>query len=46
MLFNGLEFVDRFRAAAEAGFHGVEYLFPYDYDAGVLKNQLAEHDLS
>ena len=32
MLFNELPFLDRFQAAAEAGFHGVEYLFPYGYD--------------
>jgi hydroxypyruvate isomerase len=38
MLWNDLDFTDRFAAAAKAGFAGVEYLFPYDYD----KNQLAE----
>ena len=38
MLWNELPFVDRFAAAARAGFRGVEYLFPYDYD----KRQLAE----
>ena len=38
MLFNEVDFLDRFDAAAKAGFHGVEYLFPYAYD----KNQLAE----
>ncbi len=37
MLFNELPFLDRFEAAADAGFSGVEYLFPYDFD----KNQLA-----
>ncbi|HXN10248.1 MAG TPA: TIM barrel protein, partial [Steroidobacteraceae bacterium] len=29
MLFNELEFLERFRAAKDAGFRGVEYLFPY-----------------
>ena len=29
MLFTELEFEDRFEAAAQAGFQGVEYLFPY-----------------
>jgi hydroxypyruvate isomerase len=38
MLFNEVDFLSRFEAAAKAGFKGVEYLFPYDYD----KNQLAE----
>ena len=38
MLFNEVDFLERFDAAAKAGFRGVEYLFPYAYD----KNQLAE----
>ncbi len=38
MLFNELDFLDRFAAAAAAGFRGVEYLFPYAYS----KEQLAE----
>jgi hydroxypyruvate isomerase len=29
MLWNELDFLDRFDAAAKAGFKGVEYLFPY-----------------
>ena len=32
MLFNELPFLDRFRAAAEAGFRGVEFLFPYEFE--------------
>ena len=31
MLFNEAPFLDRFQAAAQAGFKGVEYLFPYDF---------------
>jgi hydroxypyruvate isomerase len=38
MLFNEVDFLERFDAAAQAGFRGVEYLFPYAYD----KNQLAD----
>ena len=38
MMFTEVEFVDRFAAAARAGFQGVEFLFPYAHD----KNQLAE----
>ena len=30
MLFTELPFLDRFAAAASAGFKGVEYLSPYD----------------
>ncbi len=43
MLWNELDFLDRFRAAAKAGFAGVEYLFPYDYDAHQLAEKLARH---
>lgn len=32
MLFTELPFLDRFAAAADAGFEGVEFLFPYDFD--------------
>lgn len=38
MLFNEMPFLDRFAAAADAGFKGVEFLFPYAYE----KQQLAE----
>ena len=38
MMFNEIGFIDRFDAAARAGFKGVEYLFPYPYP----KEQLAE----
>jgi hydroxypyruvate isomerase len=38
MMFTEVDFLDRFRAAAQAGFQGVEFLFPYRYD----KNQLAD----
>jgi hydroxypyruvate isomerase len=45
MLFNEVDFLDRFAAAAEAGFEGVEYLFPYPYAAEDLAERLAKHDL-
>ena len=41
MLFGETPFLDRFDAAARAGFEAVEYLFPYDYDATVLQEQAA-----
>jgi len=40
LLFNEVPFMDRFRAAAQAGFTGVEYLFPYDYDKDELADAL------
>jgi len=45
MLFNELEFTDRFEAAAKAGFHGVEYLFPYAYPKEQLAETLGRHGL-
>jgi hydroxypyruvate isomerase len=38
LLFNEVPFLDRFQAAAEAGFKGVEFLFPYAFD----KDEIAE----
>ena len=46
MLFNELPFIDRFAAAKAAGFAGVEYLFPYDYEKAVLGEQLQQHGLT
>ena len=40
MLFTEVDFLDRFDAAATAGFSGVEYLFPYDFAAEVIKARL------
>ena len=39
MLFTEQDFLVRFQAAANAGFHGVEYLFPYDYNSADIKAQ-------
>jgi hydroxypyruvate isomerase len=36
MLFTELPFLDRFAAAADAGFEGVEFQFPYEFDIGDL----------
>ena len=46
MLFNEVGFLDRFAAARRAGFSGVEYLFPYDYEAAPLRKLLDEHGLT
>jgi len=45
MLFNEVPFMERFGAAAHAGFRGVEYLFPYDYDKDEIAERLQRHQL-
>src|SRR5580693_2059550 len=40
LLFNEVEFLDRFRAARDAGFKGVEYLSPYAHRKQELAEQL------
>src|SRR5256885_7850566 len=45
MLFAELPFVVRFAAAKAAGFGGVEYLFPYDFDKAELSEQLQQHGM-
>jgi hydroxypyruvate isomerase len=46
MLFNELPFLDRFEAAAKAGFKAVEFLFPYPYAVAELKDRLAANGLT
>ena len=46
LLYNEHEFLERFGAAARAGFKGVEYLFPYDYDKHQLAELLNRHQLT
>jgi len=45
MLYNDLDFLDRFEAAARDGFQAVEYLFPYDFAPGQLARRLQDHGL-
>jgi len=45
MLFNEVPFLDRFEAAAKAGFKAVEYLFPYQYKPEELAERLQKHGL-
>jgi hydroxypyruvate isomerase len=45
MLWNELDFLARFGAAARAGFSAVEYLFPYAYEQQKLVDRLGEHQL-
>ncbi len=46
MLWNEIDFLDRFAKAAEAGFKGVEYLFPYAYPKEELAERLEKHGLT
>ncbi|MFW6056697.1 MAG: hydroxypyruvate isomerase [Chloroflexota bacterium] len=45
MLFKEAEFLDRFERAAAAGFKGVEFLFPYDWDKDELGERLQRNKL-
>ncbi|MDG6785680.1 2-oxo-tetronate isomerase [Glaesserella parasuis] len=45
MMFNEVPFLDRFEAAAKAGFKYVEYLWPYEYDKEVLRRLLDQYGL-
>ncbi|GGX98247.1 hydroxypyruvate isomerase [Litchfieldella qijiaojingensis] len=46
MLFPEHDFLDRFAAAADAGFRGVEYLFPYTFEPQELRTALDDNGLS
>ena len=45
MLFTELPFLDRFGAAANAGFDAVEFLFPYAWTTQEIKQRLDMHGL-
>jgi hydroxypyruvate isomerase len=46
MMFNEWDFLDRFRAAADAGFEAIEYLFPYAFAIDDIAAQLQRHGLT
>jgi len=46
MMFNEVPFLERFGAAARAGFRGVECLLPYDFPVEQIKEQLDRHRLT
>lgn len=46
MLFTEVPFMQRFEAAAAAGFQGVEFLFPYAFDAQEIADQLRRNQLT
>jgi hydroxypyruvate isomerase len=45
MLFTELPFLERFEAAARAGFSAVEFLFPYEYTPREIAERLEQHRL-
>lgn len=45
-LFPELPFLDRFAAAASAGFTGVEFASPYEYPVAVLRGRLNDNGLT
>ncbi|WP_040976684.1 2-oxo-tetronate isomerase [Necropsobacter massiliensis] len=45
MMFNEVPFLDRFEAAAKAGFKYVEFLWPYDYPPAELNAKLDQYGL-
>ena len=44
-IFQEVEFLDRFAAAAECGFKAVEYLSPFDHPPEVIAEQLTRYEL-
>ncbi|RFB73960.1 MULTISPECIES: hydroxypyruvate isomerase [unclassified Herbaspirillum] len=45
MLFTELPFIERFRAAAQANFKAVEFLFPYAFEPAQIAEQLRKNEL-
>ncbi|WP_406734360.1 hydroxypyruvate isomerase family protein [Vibrio scophthalmi] len=43
MLFNEVDFLERFEQAHQCGFKAVEYLFPYAYEPKVLADKLSQY---
>src|SRR6516164_1098964 len=46
MMFTEVPFLDRFDAAAQAGFTAVEFLFPYDHPADAVGERLKRNGLT
>src|SRR5258707_3262420 len=46
MMFTEVSFLDRFDAAAKAGFTAVEFLFPYDHPAEAIGKRLRRNGLT
>lgn len=45
MMFQEHAFLDRFKAARDAGFDAVEFLFPYDHTPDELEKVVADNAL-
>ena len=45
MLYTELPFLERFGACAADGFDAVEFLFPYAFEAGAIRDELDRHGL-
>ncbi len=46
MMFTEVPFLDRFKAAADAGFRAVEFLFPYQHAPAEIATRLQENNLT
>ena len=46
MMYQDIGFLDRFDAAARAGFEGVEFLFPYDHPPEAIAERLTRNRLT
>src|SRR5437879_5007492 len=46
MMFNEVSFLDRFEAAAKAGFTAVEFLFPYEHPPEAVGQRLHNNGLT
>src|ERR1043166_7994444 len=46
MMYQDIGFLERFDAAARAGFKGVEFLFPYDHPPEVIAERLERNRLT
>ena len=46
MMFQEVAFLDRFAAAAAAGFDAVEFLFPYDFEMSQIARSLQDNQLT
>ena len=46
MMFTEVPFLDRFKAAADAGFRAVEFLFPYQHTPDEIATRLRENNLT
>ena len=45
LLFNETEFIGRFKEAKNNGFDAVEFQFPYDFDAQLIKEEIDKNNL-